>query len=136
MFVSNPATIAGNSSLPTSSSILKDKKQFCATGNYSVQLLWFKIKLMTVVNCQQWDPFCKGAHNYYGKCTALDEAMGLWALHFKDHEKVVIKTECNDSTLTSTTNNTSMTNNDNSVKKRKNMEAKDSLLVLADANSQ
>jgi len=63
MFVSNAATIAENSSLPTPSSILNNEKQFHATGHYSVQLLWFKIKLMTVVSCWQWDPL-QGAHNY------------------------------------------------------------------------
>jgi len=34
-----------------------------------------------------WDIHKKGAAGYYHQCNAYDEALALWALHFKDSQE-------------------------------------------------
>ena len=76
--------------------ILCDKEKFLMTGVLTPSLYWFKTKMMHAINNNSWDPFCKSPSGYYVKCVIVDEAMGLWILHFKDYINVAIKSEIMD----------------------------------------
>ncbi len=49
--------------------------------------------MMHAINNNTWDPFCHSPKDYYVKCGIVDEAMGLWILHFKDYINVAIESE-------------------------------------------
>jgi len=57
----------------------------------SASLLWFKLKLMRLVTNGKWEPFHRTAPTYYRHCTVIDEAMGLWILHYWDIDTIIKK---------------------------------------------
>jgi len=71
--------------------IISDETTFLLTGEISSALLWFKSKLMRLVTYGKWEPFRRTASAYYKQCTLIDEAMGLWILHYRDANAVIKK---------------------------------------------
>jgi len=48
---------------------------------------------MRIVTYGKWEPFRRTASAYYKQCTLIDEAMGLWILHYRDADAVIKKEE-------------------------------------------
>jgi len=57
----------------------------------SASLLWFKSKLMRLVTNGKWEPFRRTASAYYRHCMVINEAMGLWILHYWDIDTIIKK---------------------------------------------
>jgi len=73
-------------------------------GEITPFLLWFKTKVMKVVTPRTWQPFHQCPNGYYNKYTVIDEATGLWVLHFKYRQNPTKKKKLHttdNSTLTS-----------------------------------
>jgi len=87
------ATMLARGVIPTVETILCDEEHFLTTGILTSKLYWFKTKMMRAINNNSWDPFRHSPKDYYIKCGIVDEAMGLWILHFKDHINVAIESE-------------------------------------------
>ena len=83
--------IAEKGFLPHPNTIIAHEVSFRSFGTLSEELLWFKTKLMCIVNNRTWDPLHKTPTGYYNKCLLTDEAMGLWLLHFKDKYTIIKK---------------------------------------------
>jgi len=78
-------------SLPSMECILLDETIFMLTGTMSTPLMWFKSKLMKLVTYGKWEPYRRTASAYYSHCTVIDEAMGLWILHYCDIDTIIKK---------------------------------------------
>jgi len=87
------ATMLARGVIPTVETILCNEEHFLMTGILTSQLYWFKTKMMRAINNNSWDPFHHSPKDYYIKCGIVDEAMGLWILHFKDYINVAIEAE-------------------------------------------
>ncbi len=84
-------TINEYGSLPSMKCIILDDTIFMLTGTMSTPLMWFKSKLMKLVMNGKWEPFCRTASAYYSHCMVIDEAMGLWILHYCDIDTIIKK---------------------------------------------
>jgi len=91
IFVPCTVTINEYGSLPSMECIILDNTIFLLTGAMSAQLLWFKLKLMRLVTNGNWETFCRTASAYYGHCMVINEAMGLWILHYWDINTIIKK---------------------------------------------
>ena len=87
------ATMLAREVIPNVETILCDKEHFLTTGILTSQLYWCKTKMMCAINNNAWDPFCHSPKDYYVKCGIVDEAIGLWILHFTDYINVAIESE-------------------------------------------
>jgi len=75
--------------------IILDDTIFMLTGTMSTPLMWFKSKLMKLVTYGKWEPYRRTASAYYSHCTIIDEAMGLWILHYRDIDTIIKKEDDN-----------------------------------------